>query len=151
MRLAVMPGNGLRLPAPACEIPPGNRKPSVLYRDDPTNEGICAGGAGDATGDWNRPFRLPDLALCATCSGAVDGRESALAGRSPWIFPLAACKCQIRESDSCRSLAAPRWCPLPCALSAADRLCAALSQWTLRRRHTSKSQQLQLPKSALPL
>ncbi len=91
MRFAVMPGNGLRLPAPACETPFGNRKPSELYRLDPTKEGACAGGAGDAAGDWNRPFKLPDLAPCTLCSGAVDGRESALAGRSPCTFPLAAC------------------------------------------------------------
>ena len=51
IRLAVMPGNGLRLPVLPCEIPPGNRKPSELYRDVPTNEGICGGGAGDAAGD----------------------------------------------------------------------------------------------------
>lgn len=56
MRFAVMPGNGLRLPAPACETPFGNRKPSKLYRDDPTKEGACAGGAGDAAGDWNSPL-----------------------------------------------------------------------------------------------
>ena len=58
------------------------------------NDGPCACGAGDAAGDRNRAFRLPDLALCGAtaCSGAVAGRESALIGRSPCVLPLAACR-----------------------------------------------------------
>ena len=95
MRLAVMPGNGLRLPAPGSDTPPGNLKPSDAYSEEPTKEGACACGAGDAAGDWNSPVRLPDLApppATTTCSGAVEGRESALTGRSPCTFPLAACR-----------------------------------------------------------
>ena len=110
MRLAVMPGNGLRLPAPGSDAPPGNLEPSDAYSDDATKEGACACGAGDAAGDWNSPFRLPDLApppAAATCSGAVEGRESALTGRSPCTFPLAACRqCGRRiNTDSDKGIA----------------------------------------------
>ena len=71
------------------------------------NGGPCACGAGDAAGDRNSAFRLPDLALCGAtaCSGAVAGRESALIGRSPCDLPLAACRrCreQMRQRQSLR-------------------------------------------------
>lgn len=102
MRFAVMPGNGLRLPAPAWDRPPENLKPSPLYSEDPMKEGALVCGTGDAAGDWNRPFRLPDLApgadvAAATCSGAVAGRESALIGRTPCDLPLAACSKDARR------------------------------------------------------
>ena len=94
IRFAVIPGKGLRLPDAPGVSPPGNLKASLLYTEEPMNGAPCACGAGDAAGDRNRAFRLPDLALCGATagSGAVAGRESALIGRSPCILPLAACE-----------------------------------------------------------